>query len=194
MRTKAPSTRRRISDAAARLFAEQRFHEVRMDDVAAAADVSKGTLYRYFEDKEDLYWELVARASREVLEQTRERVDAALSARDRLVAIVGSLINYFDNHPSFFDLLQHVEALAPKGREFPWSSVRHEFQAKVAATMAEFSPPPARLAQSALLLLGAVRAVIRFGEQPRPDHVAEEVVDGLLNGLLAPPRSSKSGV
>jgi len=54
VRTKTPQLAGRILDAATRLFASQRFHEVRMDDIAAEADVSKGTLYSYFHDKDEL--------------------------------------------------------------------------------------------------------------------------------------------
>ena len=55
MRAKSPEQVDRMLDAAARLFGAHRFHEVRMEDVAAAAEVGKGTLYRYFRDKEELY-------------------------------------------------------------------------------------------------------------------------------------------
>ena len=51
--------RRKITDTAARLFATRPFHKVRLDDVAAAAHVGKGTLYVYFKSKDDLYRSLV---------------------------------------------------------------------------------------------------------------------------------------
>ena len=55
MRTADPSKPPRIIDAAAQLFAERAYHEVRMDDIAAGAGVAKGTLYLHFRDKEALY-------------------------------------------------------------------------------------------------------------------------------------------
>ena len=67
MRTKTPHLADRMLLAAARLFGTQRFHEVRMDDIAAEAEVSKGTLYRYFKDKDELYLALVARCSRNLI-------------------------------------------------------------------------------------------------------------------------------
>lgn len=51
--------RQAIVAAAARLFAAKPYHKVRLDDVAAAAKVGKGTLYVYFEDKDDLYFSLI---------------------------------------------------------------------------------------------------------------------------------------
>ena len=46
--------RAQILEAAARLFAEKGFHRTTTKDVAEAADVSEGTLYNYFDNKEDM--------------------------------------------------------------------------------------------------------------------------------------------
>ncbi|HRU06644.1 MAG TPA: TetR/AcrR family transcriptional regulator [Candidatus Brocadiia bacterium] len=46
--------RRRIMIAAERLFASGRFHEITLDRVAEMAGVGKGTIYRFFKDKDDL--------------------------------------------------------------------------------------------------------------------------------------------
>ena len=47
-------TRRAIRDAAYPLFAEQGFEATRVDQIAAAANVSTSTFFRYFPTKEDL--------------------------------------------------------------------------------------------------------------------------------------------
>jgi AcrR family transcriptional regulator len=52
--------RRRVLDATLRLAAEGGFDAVQMRDVAAAADVALGTVYRYFSSKERLLLEAMA--------------------------------------------------------------------------------------------------------------------------------------
>ena len=52
---------RRILDTAAELFAKQPFHKVLLSDVARVAAVGKGTLYLYFQSKEDLYFAVLFR-------------------------------------------------------------------------------------------------------------------------------------
>lgn len=47
--------RRRILDAALAVCEERGVHAARMEEVAARAQVSKGTLYRFFESKEELF-------------------------------------------------------------------------------------------------------------------------------------------
>src|SRR6201988_359457 len=46
--------RRRIADAAARLFAERGYEQVAVSDVAREAEVSEQTVYNYFQTKEQL--------------------------------------------------------------------------------------------------------------------------------------------
>src|SRR5687767_14760762 len=74
MRTCDPARGQQILDCAARLFDKRHYHEVRMEDVAAHAGVAKGTLYRYFQDKEDLYLALLLSA----LERLRSEMASAL--------------------------------------------------------------------------------------------------------------------
>src|SRR3954467_6992747 len=52
--------RRRVLDATLRLAAEGGFDAVQMRDVASAADVALGTVYRYFTSKERLLLEAMA--------------------------------------------------------------------------------------------------------------------------------------
>ncbi len=51
---RASVIRRQIIEAAAELFAEKGFHRTTTKDIALAADVSEGTIYNYFDNKDDL--------------------------------------------------------------------------------------------------------------------------------------------
>ncbi|WP_420100564.1 TetR/AcrR family transcriptional regulator [Bosea sp. (in: a-proteobacteria)] len=68
-----PDKRRQILDGALQVFTARGFDAASMSDIAAAAQVSKGTLYVYFEDKEHLF---VALIQREREAQKRTAVEA----------------------------------------------------------------------------------------------------------------------
>ena len=74
-RTKTEGKRRAILDAAEAAFARKEFDEVLTDDVAALAGVGKGTLYRYFPTKEELYSAALLRGFEE-LERDLAELDA----------------------------------------------------------------------------------------------------------------------
>src|SRR5437867_10136200 len=96
--------RRKISDTAARLFAAKPFHKVRLDDVAAAAQVGKGTLYIYFKSKEDLYVSLVGDGFSQLVENLRAIADAP--PKEALAEIIRQLVTFAFAHPHFFELMR----------------------------------------------------------------------------------------
>lgn len=58
----------RVLDAALRTFAERGYSGTSMDDVAAAAGLTKPTLYQYFPSKEQLFTAMLARPRDEMLD------------------------------------------------------------------------------------------------------------------------------
>jgi AcrR family transcriptional regulator len=56
------STRGRILTAAERLFAEKGFAGVSMPAIAKASGITAGAIYRHFDSKDDLFFEIVKRA------------------------------------------------------------------------------------------------------------------------------------
>src|SRR5262249_1876680 len=95
-----------------------------MDDLAAAAAVGKGTLYRYFADKEKLYVALLARASEAMVRRLQTAAESEATPRRRLEAIAAAVITFFDDEPHVIDLIQHVELHHETDVDFPWQHAR----------------------------------------------------------------------
>ena len=186
MRTKTPIQADKMLDAAGRLFGAQRFHEVRMEDIAAEAEVGKGTIYRYFNDKEDLFDALLERSSRQLVTLLEEEKKRGGGPRARLHDYVRALLGFFDERPHLFDLIQRAEVVRGRSEGFPWRQARDElFQQFVdlfreGNASGEFEIRDPRLAM--LMILGGMRSVIRFGARPRTDDLAAQIVDCFLNG------------
>ncbi len=195
MRTLTPRQADRMLDAASRLFAAKHFHEVRMEDIAAEAGVGKGTLYRYFLTKEDLYLKLLERAAEEYLTRLQHAAQSAEGARFRLVAVVAAIIAYFDAQPHIMELIQRAEVDRGRGAGFPWLGAREGLFRLVSDLFAEgcdrgeFRVADPELAM--MLLLGGLRTVLRFGTRPRPPRLADRVVDALLQGSAPAIRSAE---
>src|SRR5262249_52359680 len=100
-----------------------------MEDVACAAEVGKGTLYRYFKDKEELYLALLDQAAAGLLQTVEDGQAAAADPRAKLEAMIGGLLDYFDANPYLFDLLQHAESRQQTGTLDNWQHIRrHNLQ------------------------------------------------------------------
>jgi AcrR family transcriptional regulator len=186
MRTKTTHQADKMLDAAARLFGTQHFHEVRMEDIAAEAEVGKATLYRYFMDKEELYLALLRRESEQFLARLEKSVSQATGPRQRLEAIVAGILDYFDEQPHLLDLMQRTEVLCPPGTELPWRKTLDDLVRLLAELFAagqqagEFCVRDPEL--GILMLLGGLRSVIRFGGRPRPSDLPRRIVANFLRG------------
>lgn len=71
-----PVKREQILDGAHRIFMRQGFDASSMNDITREAGVSKGTLYVYFKNKEDLFAAIIQRQKSRVFEKLREIVKA----------------------------------------------------------------------------------------------------------------------
>ena len=105
---KSEATRARILDVALDLFRRHGFEETTMRGIAAAADVSLGSAYYYFQSKEDLVMAFYERA----IEAMTSRMEAALSGASRFEEKVEALMavkfEYFEPDRTFLGaLLRH---------------------------------------------------------------------------------------
>ena len=184
-----------ITATAARMFATRPYHEVRLDDIAAAAHIGKGTLYVYFDNKEDLYFSLIYDGFARLVDRLKERlgsgaetgaangVEPQLPAPEALERIVRELVGFAFAHPHFFELMRSVGKI--KGSSEPdWNRKREEFQALVEGTIrrgnrrGELCDPHPEL--TALCIGGMVRSVMLFG----PKGVGEDQVSSQIFRLL----------
>jgi AcrR family transcriptional regulator len=95
---KKQQTREAIAETARSLFVERGFENVRVAEIARAADVSEKTVFNYFPTKEDLvFWRLEA-FEEEILGAVRERApgESALAAFRRFVLTPRGLIDESD--------------------------------------------------------------------------------------------------
>ena len=72
---KGRATRDRVLDAAAALVFERGVAGTTLDDLRAAANVSKGQLYHYFADKDDLVHAVIERTIQQVLDAQPRLLD-----------------------------------------------------------------------------------------------------------------------
>lgn len=76
-----------ILDAALRLFAEKGFHNTRMDDLVDETGLSKGSLYWYFDSKDEIILAVLKRLFDLEFYQMEALLDQDGSAVDRLRAL-----------------------------------------------------------------------------------------------------------
>lgn len=169
-----------ITDAAVRLFAQKPFHEVKLDDVAAAAGVGKGTVYLYFKSKEDLYISLIHDGFAQLVDGLKDQVGGEDPPPwEALERVVGELSRFAARHPDLYELMRSVplnKIRTNKRKELTdliEAIIRRGIRAGVMA-----DPHPAL---TATFMPAMVRAAMLFG----PKGISAESLAGQIITLLS---------
>jgi AcrR family transcriptional regulator len=138
-----PAVERRalIEQAAARLFAQHGYEATTVEDVCAAAGVSKPMLYRHFESKQDLCMRLMERRRDELAAAPLGTfLETQGTVEQRLQAMIDAWFEHVAQHPDSSRLLfQDITGDAAL-RELQLELRRRQRAADV-AMMREFGPP-----------------------------------------------------
>jgi len=94
--------REAILDAAQELIAEQGYHGMRMDGVAEAAELSKGTLYLYFENKDALCAAVATRLIDTLLPILERSVENTPTGLDACAALLQRYCDFTEENPHHF--------------------------------------------------------------------------------------------
>lgn len=179
-----------ILHAAAELFTEKDFHLVLMDEVAAHAQVGKGTLYRYFPTKEDLYFATIFEGWNRLREELEEVLQEEGVLEDTLEKATRQILSYFWQRRQFVTLVHRLEH-TPGGNEEPeWRSRREGIVRLVEGVLRRGlgpNAPPARQCRlTTEMFLGMLRSVILYrGSRDTPATLARMVVRLFLDGFHA---------
>ena len=193
--------RRRILAAAQEVFGEQGFDAARMDEVARRARVGKGTLYNYYESKEDLLIHAVIASMEEVRERIATAVDPSPEEPIRSVEevlrmlIVDALPGITRRFHSLYNQAWGVIARDPAARERLFEASRafyrereRDFEglieagARAGRFRSDLDP-----AEVSLLLLALFDGLLRRstfdGQRVDPPRAFAALLELLRNGL-----------
>ena len=101
--------REEILDAAQEVFFEKGLYVATMDEIAEKAELSKGTLYLYYKNKEDLYIAVMMRGMEILRDIFTEVSRSGESSAKMLVALADAYIGFFNNHREHFRMIHFLQ-------------------------------------------------------------------------------------
>jgi len=178
-----------ILATAEQVFASRPYHEVTMDDIAERAHVGKGTLYQYFESKEDLFFAVIDTG----FEGVERSLAAIASSSDDPATKFGRMVTYF-----VVDTLRksHLVRIAHSAEAHAHAKRMESFlelRARVVQLFADVITEgmeagvlrevvPGLLARSILGAAGSM--AFDFDGAESPERIAEDCYDVLAHGIL----------
>lgn len=139
-RTRRSPDRRRaeIIEAARTVFLDRGYAEVGLTEIAAAGDVSRGLVYRYFPaGRPDLFLAVAERIFGELQERLHYASSAPFSASKRMEHVLAALFAFFQDQPEAFRFLfRDVWAARDEAIEASTSAARAPVAAEIASLVA----------------------------------------------------------
>jgi AcrR family transcriptional regulator len=151
------ATRQGISNVATRLFIERGFDHVTVDEIAAAADVGRMTVFNYFPRKEDMFFDLDEEGREMLREALRQRdpsvapIETLRLLAHRMIADQSPYVEFSARSQRFIETIEGSETLKARAR-----AIRDELAQVVTVALSEcvgrvVADPDAYLAAGLLL-------------------------------------------
>lgn len=195
----AETRRHQILQEATRLFAAQGFQRTDLQDVADNLKIGKGTVYRYFPAKRELFLAAVDRG----MCLLRDRLDAALASESepihQIEAAIRTYLGFFDDNPEIVELFIQERAEF-RNRRKPTYFVHREanidrwhdlFSKMMKHGQIRVLPVQDITDFISDLLYGMVFTNHFSGRKRSLAAQAERAIGILYSGILAPNRSNK---
>jgi AcrR family transcriptional regulator len=201
--SKADESRRRILEAAREVFFEQSFERANLDEVARRAGIAKGTIYRYFDTKAELYVAVLSANADHFVARMRQTIDPSIPADEQVRRTGNFYFRHYRQNPEYFrifwalenrGLIGEVEESLVRAVTDVWQRCLQIFADQIERGVRDglFRPcDPWEIANIFWIVgngllqtdLDPARRALRAGDL---EKVFEDALDLLLRGLRAP--------
>lgn len=174
-------SRRRILEAAERVFADLGFHAASIVKITEAAGLAQGTFYIYFESKQAVFEEVLLDLNHRV---RRAMAEGAAGAVTRQEIERGGFLGFFRftaEHPALYRVIRQAEFVAPELLERHYAAIASGYVAGLRRAMAEgeIAVADPEVVAWALMAVGEMIGM-RWVLWPRASEIPEEVFEETL--------------
>ena len=193
---RAAERRDEILRCAMKHFAHGGYQCADLERVAEELGCAKGTLYRYFPSKRDLFAAATERVAGELIERVASDAEDPL---ERLEYSVRAFLEFFDEHPEYIELIVQERIEMREGgaasyfqhREGKRAEWTRFFKGMMDSGIVRKMPPGRALDAVSDLLYGTIFTSY-FAASKRPlAERADDILDVVLRGLLTPEESAR---
>jgi AcrR family transcriptional regulator len=181
-----------ILDSAATLFADQGYTGTEVQVLADTLGLSKGTIYRYFASKEQLFLAAVDRGMRRLHTEVEAAIVDAAEPLQRIGLAIRAYLAFYRDHPEYTELLIQERA-AFRDRRRPTYFVHREanrgpwrdlYRNLIAAGRIRDMPVSRIMDVLSDLVYGTMFTAYFAGRDKSPEEQAKDILDVVFHGIL----------
>jgi AcrR family transcriptional regulator len=185
--------REEILETATELFAQCGFSDAVTQALADRLGVGKGTIYRHFPTKQELFLAAADRVMRKLQEQVNSNIAGIDDGLQQIERGIATFLSFFAEHPSFVELLIQERAYFKDRKRptyFEYREVnierwRQHYRQLIAAGRVR-EMPVEQITDVVGNVLYGIMVTNFFNGQPKPSDVqAKEILGVIFNGILS---------
>jgi len=185
------NTRRRLLEAAERVFAERGYHDASIVKITEAAGVGQGTFYLYFASKKDVFDELVRDLNRRVRRAMKEASSQGGTRLEAELLGFGAYFTFTAEHPALYRIVRQAEFVSPEMLHYHYEKLAEGYVEGLRESMAngDVGPIDPEVSAWALMAAGEMLGMrfILWGDGSVPPHVEAELAR-IIRSVLEPPQ------
>ncbi|MFT7473800.1 MAG: AcrR family transcriptional regulator [Verrucomicrobiales bacterium] len=183
-------------EAAAMVFKERGYHATRLEDIAEALGMQKGSLYNYIDSKEALLLAVVTPPATQLLDSVAALAESDLPASEKVRLIARSHARILEDY--FPYVAVYVHEIAGQEHSEEWREMDRAYVRHLSAIIDDgrqtglFDEATDPLI-TAMALIGAMNWMTRWyvvGGKHSAEEIAERIANTFLAGLLPRTRSA----
>ncbi|MCU0822450.1 MAG: TetR/AcrR family transcriptional regulator, partial [Spirochaetes bacterium] len=120
--------RNAVLEAAMVVFSNKGFHDAHVDEIAELAGVAKGTVYRYFESKEEILKEIIRGNNNKLVEGLNTIFSKEEHILELIKEAIGFYIDFFESNKELYKILTHAPWILKEVNEYFYNSIISHLQ------------------------------------------------------------------
>ena len=120
--------RNAVLEAAMVVFSKKGFHDAHVDEIAELAGVAKGTVYRYFESKEEILKEIIRGNNNRLVEGLNVIFNKEEHILELIKEAIAYYIDFFESNKELYKILTHAPWILKEVNEYFYNSVISHLQ------------------------------------------------------------------
>jgi AcrR family transcriptional regulator len=183
-------TRRKLLEAAERIFAELGYHDASIVKLTEAAGVGQGTFYLYFASKKEIFDELVLDLNSRVRHAMTEAAEQGTTRAERELLGFGAFFRFTAAHPALYRIIRQAEFVSPETLVIHYERLTDGYvtglrQAMDSGEVAEGDPEVLAWSLMGIGELVGMRWILWNGETEMPERVFDELARIIVRAIGA---------
>lgn len=183
-------TRRKLLEAAERIFAELGYHDASIVKITEAAGVGQGTFYLYFASKKEIFDELVLDLNARVRHAMTAAAAEGRTRAERELLGFGAFFRFTAEHPALYRIIRQAEFVSPETLVTHYERLTGGYVAGLSAAMdaGEVERGDPEVLAWSLMGIGelvGMRWILWNGEREMPEGVFDELARIIVRTLGA---------